>query len=267
MKLFFSSLFSLLFFACSNTVPSDGDMDGFYVSGNSPTPPASSSSNSSSSSSYFSSSLSSKDSIFQWVNIPGKNFQMTKTEVTQEQYAKFGKLPEQKLTGKNLPVANVSWYAAALFCNEVARYYQMDSAYSYSAVNASNEIIDLKENLEAISVRLPTEEEWEYAARGGTDTRFYFGDSNPSDYANYNSAGVVAVGSYLPNLYGLYDMAGNVAEWTTSWYPRGVSSGSRKIVRGGSFSSGTSALASGESDDANVSSAIYSRGFRLIRKK
>ena len=68
--------------------------------------------------------------------------------------------------------------------------------------------------------RLLSESEWEYAARAGTTTAFYWGDTPDASYANYlvsndgNGAGTVAVGSYLPNAFGLYDMLGNVQEWT-----------------------------------------------------
>jgi formylglycine-generating enzyme required for sulfatase activity len=105
--------------------------------------------------------------------------------------------------------------------------------------------------------RLPTEAEWEYACRAGTTTRWSFGDHERQlkDYAWYrNNAWDIdekyahAVGTKLPNPWGLYDMHGNVWEWTMDWYsksyynsspgrdPSGPTMGSGRVVRGGSFS-------------------------------
>ena len=85
--------------------------------------------------------------------------------------------------------------------------------------------------------RLPTEAEWEYACRAGTQTRWSFGDdtSQLKNYAWYfnNTEGAKAVGSRLPNPWGLYDMHGNVWEWVQDWYDEEYYSRSvRKILRG-----------------------------------
>ncbi len=116
---------------------------------------------------------------------------------------------------------------------------------------------------EAASVRhyrLPTEAEWEYACRAGSDTPFATGDTLRASDANFNGrfpypgspAGEyrqrpVPVGSFPPNAWGLADMHGNVWEWTADWYgpfdpsdggsidPRGPASGDKRVIRGGSW--------------------------------
>ena len=94
--------------------------------------------------------------------------------------------------------------------------------------------------------RLPTEAEWEYACRAGSKTVYSFGDSIIKGDANYGPGGKsVAVGSYKPNAFGLFDMHGNVWEWCEDWLggypeeavtdPMGAVMGNFRVLRGGSF--------------------------------
>lgn len=153
------------------------------------------------------------------------SFQMIETEVTESQYQLIvGTSPscnQGGVGGPSKPVECVTWHEAKLFCEQVGG-------------------------------RLPTEAEWEYAARAGTTTRYYCGDdvSCLADIAWYHPAPGERkqnVKTKDPNAYGLYDMLGNVAEWTSDWYsenyysvspssnPQGPDSGTDRVFRGNSF--------------------------------
>lgn len=159
-------------------------------------------------------------------------FWIGKTEVTVAQFRAFvaatgGAMPEQPTWSKDdLPVVNVTWEEAQAFCQWVGG-------------------------------RLPTEAEWEYAARGGGAGRRYTGgDGITHDEANFDGTGgrdqfekAAPVGSFPANGFGLFDMLGNVWEWCLDWYdegyyavspdrdPQGPETGREKVVRGGSFTS------------------------------
>jgi formylglycine-generating enzyme required for sulfatase activity len=166
-------------------------------------------------------------------------FTMDAWEVTNGEYAQFVAAPASKVEppfhwgGRTppadkarLPVYNVTWYDAAKYCA-------------------------------AQGGRLPTEAEWEYAARGGVADRDYPWGNDYADTAAVGppvararsgaSTGPKPVGSYAPNAFSLFDMSGNVWEWTADWYdlmyyaespvqsPTGPASGRYKVIRGGSW--------------------------------
>ena len=151
-----------------------------------------------------------------------------KTEVTQELWeAVMGSNPSFFSGNKNRPVENVSWDDCQVFINKLNR-------------------------LTGKRFRLPTEAEWEYAARGGKKSKGYkySGSNTIDDVAWYdtNSAGTThPVASKAPNELGLYDMSGSVLEWCSDWYsstyyssssqnnPTGPASGSYRVFRGGSW--------------------------------
>jgi Uncharacterized conserved protein len=128
-----------------------------------------------------------------------------------------------------------------------------DTVYSYTSISGipGNECvlngysIDLTKN----GYRLPTEAEWEYACRAGTTTAFYWGSAAEGDYEWYHEncgSQKHPVAQKLPNMFGLYDMSGNVMEWCNDWHvnysneaqmdPTGPSIGSARIHRGGRWS-------------------------------
>jgi uncharacterized protein (TIGR02171 family) len=161
------------------------------------------------------------------------DFWIDTTEVTQKQYSAItGKKPvaaaSPKGAGDDYPVNFVSWFDAVLYCNARSRKDSLDTVYSYSSVKVlSNgmayELTGLLYDLTQNGYRLPTESEWEFAARGGSSALPYSSVAD-SAYANYyawydknSSNRTHPVASRLPNSLGLYDMAGNVFEWTNDW--------------------------------------------------
>ena len=201
-------------------------------------------------------------------------FSIGETEVTQGLYRKvMGEIEEW--LGENHPVFDVSWYDAALFCNALSKLAGLDTAYVYESVDAKGILTNLSVNYAAKAVRLPTEMEWEVAARAGTTTTYYWGTETASKYAYYaQSKGPVEVAGYLPNAYGLYDMGGNVAEWTNDWYAAypttaqenytGAKSGDYKVVRGGGWPDKAPALASAERDKESPKYRSQKVGFRVV---
>ena len=166
-----------------------------------------------------------------WVD----RFALARTAVTNRQYESFvndcgqtapASFCDDRFNHPDQPVTSVSWFDATLYC----AWFSERTGKAY---------------------RLPTEAEWERAARGGFEGRLYtWGDEPPQDQPDYFTAwrhGPARVGQRPPNPFGLYDISENVHEWCNDWYdpqyynaspdrnPQGPAAGKRKASRGGSW--------------------------------
>ena len=283
------SFFAAFFAACS----ASGGEETFapkFPDENEGTAKSSGSNGSSGSADPESSSGAVEDSTLAWVTIPAtaiirgtatysiSSFEITTTEVTRGLYTKvMGDIPQQANEGADFPVEYVNWYQAVLFCNAYSKLLGRDTAYVYTSVGDESYLKDLSIDYSAKgAVRLPTESEWEVAARGGTASTYYWGTEEAKNYAYYGqSKGPVAVAQYLSNEYGLYDMAGNVAEWVNDWYgsyenkdiadPTGAETGTTRVVRGGGFQEAIKDCAPSKRDNKAPLYKSHTLGFRIAR--
>ncbi|MBK8877311.1 MAG: SUMF1/EgtB/PvdO family nonheme iron enzyme [Haliscomenobacter sp.] len=176
-------------------------------------------------------------------------FSLQKTPVTYWQYALFlqqeGLQVEKPGWGRqgNNPAVYVSWEDAARFCNWLSAMEGLQPVYQMKGEKVS---ADWSTN----GYRLPTEAEWEYAARGGVEQKPYaYSGSDDLDVVGWFRENAEnrtqPVAHKRPNTLGLYDMSGNVWEWCWDWYeyypfdaqknPIGQSTGSDRVLRGGSW--------------------------------
>ncbi len=178
------------------------------------------------------------------------DFWISKTEITQSQY-------NGKKTDSTLPVSNVDWRSASFFAGSFGRRFNLES-------------------------NLPTEAQWEYAARSRGEKLIYpWGDLISSSTANYKkySSGVMPVASFPPNELGIFDLAGNVREWCRDVYredyysvsdagdPYNSFGSGERVVRGGSYTENEVALKTYVRYSRNENSKDNYTGFRIVLEK
>jgi formylglycine-generating enzyme len=204
-----------------------------------------------------------------------QGFQIQATEVTQEQYrAVTGEDPSQfSACRPDCPVENVSWYDAIGFANDLSRKEGMTPAYFGSGTTT-------RWDKSANGYRLPTEAEWEYAARAGQET-VYSGSDDPSAVAwTVTNSGhrTHKVKTTRPNEWGLYDMSGNVLEWCWDLYASGyyrsspdtnpvgpTRTANNRVLRSSSWSSEPNHARVANRVNASPTRSTGSIGFRLVR--
>ena len=208
------------------------------------------------------------------------SFYMNRYEVTQKEWREVMGSSPSRFSGDNLPVEQVTWFDAVKYCN---RRSEKDGLKPVYRINGTSVTADWDAN----GYRLPTEAEWEYAARGGNASNgyLYAGSDNADEVAWYevswyddNSGDKThPVGEKAPNELGLYDMSGNVWEWCWDWYgaypsgsqsdPGGSASGSYRVIRGSSWFYCANFLRSACRYYNGPDISNGNLGFRLVRTK
>ena len=215
------------------------------------------------------------------------SFYMAKYEVTKDLYyylmdARYNFTGERYVGRGGLPAQMLIWYDAVVFCNKLSEYDGFEQVYTITR-DGDDKITDVKMDRTKNGYRLPTEAEWEYAARGGNKSKgFRFSGSDTADDVAWHSDGAGTahhVGTKAPNELGLYDMSGNV--WELCWDrprsystdaqidPTGATTGQR-VIRGGAFNTREKALRVAYRQWTDPDNPIYEiappgpEGFRLV---
>ena len=182
------------------------------------------------------------------------SFEIMSIEVPQWLYeAVTGENPSMQ-RGSGYPAERISWYRAARFCNMLSELAGLEPCYSGLNADSLGGTGNVTVNMSANGYRLPTEAEWEYAARAGEESSLYSGGSSIDKVAvasvREKRISPQKTASLEPNAWGIYDMSGNVWEWCSDIYgefkagfadnPKGSSFGSGYVLKGGCWANSAS---------------------------
>lgn len=184
-------------------------------------------------------------------------FAICSTEVTVEQFSRFKSNADYSLdvSPENAcPINEVTWYDAVAYCNWLSEQDGIEAdQWCYQRNDAGNFSAGMRmkpDYLQLTGYRLPTEAEWEYACRAGTETAYYFGESeellvNYGCFNNNSRGRTFLVGQLMPNDFGLFDTHGNIWEWCQTPYnlkvdgtgdaAGEVNDNDSRVLRGGAF--------------------------------
>jgi len=224
------------------------------------------------------------------------DFEIGATEVTGRCFELLmGYDPSDDGATSDHPVEQVFWHQAAAFANALSAAEGLEACFFCSGSAVDVDCATAGDPYACEGYRLPTEAEWEYAARAGEDAAFSNGgdlvdgatscSGDDVELANGATVGEVAwfscnagdpqpVAQLAPNAWGLYDTAGNVWEWTWDWYggyggdeqdPSGASSGAARVTRGGAWRSAASTLRAASRGFSQPSGRNELLGFRVSR--
>jgi formylglycine-generating enzyme required for sulfatase activity len=210
------------------------------------------------------------------------HFWIDTSEVTRQDYSS---LMDLALDNNTAPITGVNWYDAALYCNARSKRDKKDTVYQYTAVNGTPgnncTVQGLAMNKDALGYRLPTEAEWEYASRAGSQETYFWGsDLQDMDqyvwYRDNSNNSIHPVGQKKANALKLYDMYGNAWEWCNDWFgpdyygnspsidPDGPANGQERVLRGGSYANSDYFAQSGVRSKIVPAAANGTIGFRVV---
>ncbi len=224
-------------------------------------------------------------------------FAMASYPVTQKLFQEVMEQNPSSFQGEPHPVESVNWFDAVMFCNKLSERVGLQPCYRFvestqhPAADRGSARARVRPHVEwyqmADGYRLPTEAEWEYACRAGTQTTYGFGDDEAqlgdNAWFDGNSEGDThKVGTKKPNGWGLHDLHGNVWEWCWDWYAGyqvisddhnsviytgaiGPATGSKRVLRGGSFFNGPRNLRCASRLRFEPGNQNWVIGFRCVR--